>query len=120
MWYDIAPLPVSGWRIGDGPEVQVAPRQEVVLEGEIDIHDADRLRALFDACTHGAPALIDMSAVTYLDSTVLNELARLRRRCEDVVLIVRSAQIERILEIVGFDSTFRIVKDRSALDGQAR
>ncbi len=93
----------------------MGPRQEVVLQGEIDIHDADRLRALFDACADGTPVLVDLSAVTYMDSTALNELARLRRRCDDVVIVVQSPQIERIIEIVGFSKTFRIVRDRADL-----
>ncbi|HZO93632.1 MAG TPA: STAS domain-containing protein [Candidatus Baltobacteraceae bacterium] len=91
----------------------MGPRQEVVLQGEIDIHDADRLRTLFDACAQGKPVLVDLSRVTYLDSTALNELARLRRRCDDVAIVVASPQIERILEIVGFTSTFRIVRSRA-------
>jgi len=93
----------------------VGPRAEVVLEGEIDIHDADRLRTLFAACSDGTPVLVDLSRVTYLDSTALNELARLRRRCDDVALVVTSPQIERILEIVGFTDTFRLVRDRAEL-----
>ena len=91
----------------------MGPRQEVVLQGEIDIHDGDRLRALFDACAEGKSVLVDLSRVTYLDSTALNELARLRRRCDDVVIVVASPQIERILEIVGFTTTFRIVRNRA-------
>ncbi len=94
----------------------MGPRQELVLEGEIDIHDAERMRTLFDACVDGKPILVDLSRVTYMDSTALNELARLRRRCDDVVLVVNSPQIERIIEIVGFSKSFRIVRDRAEAD----
>jgi anti-anti-sigma regulatory factor len=54
---------------------------------------------------------IDLSEVTYIDSTILHELAILRQRQNghSIKLVGASSQIERILRIVDFDKLFDIV-----------
>jgi anti-anti-sigma factor len=82
----------------------------VALTGELDLYGAPALRARFDEI--GGPVVLDFSAVTYLDSSTLNELARLRKRVGDVVLVVSSPQLLRVLDIVGFTNAFRVVARR--------
>lgn len=80
----------------------------VTLTGELDIY---RATAIHETLASVPPnAIIDLSAVTYLDSTLLNELARVRKRVgTDLVLVVGSQQVRRILEVAGFARLFRIV-----------
>jgi anti-anti-sigma factor len=86
----------------------MTPRTVVTLRGELDVYRADSVREAFDAVR--GSAVVDLSAVTYLDSTVLNELVRLRKRIAgDIVLVVVSPQVRRILELVGFGQLFQIV-----------
>jgi anti-anti-sigma factor len=84
----------------------------ITLRGELDLSNAPALHASLGSLS--GPAVVDLSEVTYVDSTALYELALLRRRVESVVLIVPSAQIRRTLDIVGFTKTFRVV-ERSEL-----
>jgi len=85
-----------------------ASLQVIALSGELDMSNASDLRASLGSAV--GPAVVDLSGVTYLDSTALYELALLRRRVGSVVLVVPSPQIRRTLEIVGFSKTFRIVE----------
>jgi anti-anti-sigma factor len=85
----------------------------VRLAGELDLSNVSSLRAKFAAID--GPAVVDLSDVTYLDSTALNELALLRRRVGSVALVVASPNVRRTLEIVGFSTSFRIVANREEL-----
>ncbi len=89
----------------------------VRLGGELDLSNVSSLRAKLAAID--GPAVVDLSDVTYLDSTALNELAVLRRRVGSVALVVASANIRRTLEIVGFGRSFQIVTDREELGAEA-
>jgi anti-anti-sigma factor len=80
----------------------------VTLSGELDLYRAPAVRESL-ARVEG-PVVVDLSRVSYIDSSLLNELARLRRRVGDVALVVTSPQVRRILDIVGFDRTFRVVE----------
>ena len=86
------------------------PSTTVSFRGELDMSNASALRASLGAVS--GPAVVDLSEVTYLDSTALYELAALRRRVGSVVLVVSSPNIRRTLEIVGFDGQFRVVPAR--------
>jgi anti-anti-sigma factor len=86
----------------------------VHLAGELDLSNVSSLRAKLGAVN--GPAVVDLSDVTYLDSTALNELALLRRRVDTVALVVGSANVRRTLDIVGFAQSFRIVRRREELD----
>jgi len=86
----------------------------VRLTGELDLSNVSSLRAKLGAVD--GPAVVDLSEVTYLDSTALNELANLRRRVGAVTLVVASPNVRRTLEIVGFSRSFRIIGRREELD----
>ena len=85
------------------------PPSVVVLAGDLDVYTVKRVRAALDPVD--GPAIVDMSAVEFLDAAALGELARLARRVGTgtVVLVVPSPQIRRVLDIVRFDRLFRIV-----------
>lgn len=86
------------------------------LEGEYDLARRDEIARLFDLLD-GDGAVIDLTNVTYLDSTILNELARLRRHGADrsVLLTGANAHIRRLFKVVRFDEVFDIA-DTTASD----
>jgi len=86
------------------------PRIE--LQGEYDLASKEALAALFESLRADRPVEIDMTKVTYMDSTVLQELAKLRDRFEDqsIKLLVRGSSILRLLHMVQFDKLFEIVE----------
>jgi anti-anti-sigma factor len=84
----------------------------IELNGEYDLADREKLATLFGALPADGPATIDLTKVTYLDSTVLNALAKLRVRFKEntIKLLVGSENIKRILRIVQFDNLFEVVE----------
>lgn len=84
----------------------------LVLEGEHDIADKEALASLLGSLRPDGPAVIDMTRVTYFDSTTLGELVKLRTRFKEhaIKLLVSSADIQRILQIVHFDELFEVVE----------
>jgi anti-anti-sigma factor len=84
----------------------------IELNGEYDLADREKLATLFGALPADGPATIDLTKVTYLDSTVLNALAKLRVRFKEntIKLLVGSENIKRIFRIVQFDNLFEVVE----------
>jgi anti-anti-sigma factor len=86
----------------------------ITLSGELDLSNVAEMRASLAGAV--GPAAVDLSAVTYLDSTALYELGALRKRVGNVVLVAPSPQIRRTLEIVGYTKIFDIVDDRAQIE----
>lgn len=87
------------------------------LEGEYDLARRDEIARLFDLLDGNGAVVIDLTNVTCLDSTILNELARLRRHGADrsVLLTGANAHIRRLFKVVRFDELFDIA-DTTASD----
>jgi anti-anti-sigma factor len=90
-----------------------APSFVITLKGELDLSNVAEMRSSLAGAQ--GPAVVDLSDVTYLDSTALYELGVLRKRVGNVVLVAPSPQIRRTLEIVGFTKIFDIVGSRAEL-----
>jgi anti-sigma B factor antagonist len=101
------------------PALRVEPRQEgqvAVLEvaGDVDAANAHLLReAVVTAIDGGPPVLlVDMTGVGYIDSvglgTLVVGLKRASERGASMRLVVRSPQIEKVLNITGLLSVFEI------------
>lgn len=86
----------------------------VTPAGELDLHDAAAFeRALADVAAAGARRLlVDLGAVTFLDSTVLGVLLRAHERFETLVLAVGDRRVLRVLEITGLDRKLRVERSR--------
>lgn len=85
-----------------------------VFAGEYDLTHQARLRAEFDALHAQNNLILDMSAVTYLDSTFISELIRLHeKRVElgcDRLTIVRAAPIvKKVFELLYIFTFARVV-----------
>jgi len=85
-----------------------APEHHIALSGEYDIARKQELSAIFSTIRNGDPVTVDMSQVTYVDSTFLNELASMRLRCQErtVTLLGVQANVARILQIAKLDRFF--------------
>lgn len=81
----------------------------VSIGGELDIVSAPRLRGALvealEACEDGGRLVLDLSEVTFCDSTGLNTLLRARRRAvsDHRFLVIRAAspQVTHLLEVTG-------------------
>lgn len=95
----------------------------VELAGELDLAVSSRLSGLLDEVATGAPELtvVDVSEVGFMDSTVLRELLRAHRHCEEagtaMVLVGTQTSVHRLLELTGTVEVFSLAATREeALD----
>jgi len=92
----------------------------VALSGEVDIYTApqfkERMIELLDAGV--TKLVIDLSQVTFIDSTALGVLIGGVRRINDaggqMALVVVSRPVQRVLSITGLDRVFTIHPTREA------
>jgi anti-anti-sigma factor len=87
----------------------------VELSGEYDLSRKQELALLFESLEGNEPVVIDLAKVSYLDSTMLNELSIFRSRNPERQITLRGANqnIRRILRLVNFDSLFNVAEAES-------
>jgi len=104
---------VSGERTGAGLGV-------VALSGEVDIYTAPQFKeCMLELLDAGVDRLVvDLSGVTFIDSTALGVLIggvrRVRTAGGAMALVVTSRSVERVLSITGLDRVFTIHATRAA------
>ena len=89
-------------------------RSRLGASGELDIATVPELEAAFEAALAGGPAelLIDLRAVTFIDSTGMALLLRLVERAGALRVQFRiSPAIARLLEIIGLDGRLPLADD---------
>jgi len=97
----------------------------VTLQGELDAHDASRLREHFAAALADAsedassPRLVlDLEAVDFLDSTALGAIVGALRRTREaggeVGIVLPAGSARRIFEITGLDAILDVYPSRAA------
>jgi anti-sigma B factor antagonist len=91
----------------------------VRLEGEIDLDRAPQARRLLlDCVKRRQDVLVDLSAVTYIDSSGIASLVEAlqwaRSRGTDLRLIAVSPQALRVFELARLDTVFAIHPDLAA------
>jgi anti-anti-sigma factor len=89
------------------------------ISGEIDLSNAEELvGAIQAAARDGQEVQLDLSGVTFIDSSGLHAIRRAASsaNCGPVVLIDVPSRIVRIIEIVGLSRT-PSVRLRSRVDG---
>jgi anti-anti-sigma factor len=93
-------------------EVQVQRPHVVSFSGELDIWKESDVEAKLAALDGGRAALIDLSAVRYLDSAFLSALVRLRRRLPDcsITIVAATPSVRRIFELTEMHKLFEIVR----------
>lgn len=104
----------------------------VTLRGELDAHDAPRLRDVFTAAVEGLSAepdrderrlVLDLTGVAFLDSTVLGTmigaLRRVRETGGELRVVLPETPARRIFDITGLQSVLDIYATREAALGRA-
>jgi anti-anti-sigma factor len=82
----------------------------IELNGEYDLARKQELSALFDSLAGDDPVVIDITNVTYVDSTALRELSTLRLRNPDraITLFGPNSNVRRVFALASFDRVFDI------------
>ena len=91
----------------------------IALSGEIDLENAGEVRkALLSALKQKKDLLIDLAAVTYIDSSGIASLVEglqvARKQKNDLCLVCVSARALRVLELARLDKVFTIHTDVAA------
>jgi anti-sigma B factor antagonist len=114
-----APSRARTWRCPNPSEFSllvVAQHRDVVVQlcGELDLEGAGTLAECLRAALAGTPRrlVLDLSALTFADSTGLATFASARRAADsaDVELVLDSPTppVRRVLELTGLDAQFVI------------
>ena len=91
----------------------------VALEGEIDLEQAGAVRkALLESLKKGRNVLVDLSKVTYIDSSGIASLVEglqvARRQRSELALVSVNQRVRRVLELARLDKVFLIHADLAA------
>jgi anti-sigma B factor antagonist len=90
--------------ITTGPSGRVAV---VSLKVELDLGNADQLREILLTCPDGGLVVVDMSQVTFIDSTVIGVLVAANKRCIGSGGRLHLAHLQslpaRVISLVGLD-----------------
>ena len=95
----------------------------VTITGEVDLHTAPELEHALDGVVGlgGTAVALDLSEVSFVDSTVLGVLLRIRQRLHDlggeVVVVTQDRRVLRTFEVTGLDRV--IVIERQLADAVA-
>jgi anti-anti-sigma factor len=85
----------------------------VSIVGESDIAARGEMCAAFQAAADNPRVIVDLSALRYLDSAVIDELFRAHTRCERLrgrlVIVAQDERLVRLLSITGFTARVTIV-----------
>lgn len=86
----------------------------MVFVGKYDVGGKEQLRADLDRLAALPAVVLDLSRVTYIDSTVITELMRLHnlraeRRLVPETIIVGGGHLKRLFDLLQLDKVFRLV-----------
>ena len=93
--------------------------ERVVLSGEIDITTQEALVQALETIRACDLAVIDLRAVTYIDSSGLSALIAFKRRLRatcaaDVKLVLADPRMVRLIKVCGFDKLFTVEIEEAA------
>ena len=86
-------------------------RALVTAVGELDVYTCPQFKKTLDTAGRGGSThlLVDLAAVTFMDSSALTILiSEQRRRVEQIHIVVTEPQLLRILEVTGYTRVFAI------------
>lgn len=91
----------------------------LVLEGDLDAADAASLDAALDACLDGLPVVVDLSSLSFIDSSGIHTLLR-EREAGRPAAIVRApgSNVSRVLDIVELHKTIPVYDSVMAAVGK--
>ncbi|GAA2922163.1 STAS domain-containing protein [Streptomyces enissocaesilis] len=89
----------------------------LALRGEVDLNSVEPLRLALDGAGRRGegPVVLDLSAVRFADTAMINALLRARPRLGDRLrLAAPPAPVMRLLRVLGLDTAFIIRDSRDA------
>jgi len=101
------------------PLVEPFPTGVVLtLRGELDAYDAPELRSVFADSTHVRVVVLDLSAVSFLDSTVLGTIVGLQRRVREadgeLRVVLPESEARRVFALTGLDRALDVRPTRES------
>jgi anti-anti-sigma factor len=88
----------------------------IKLDGELDVARKSEVHGALVIGPSARAILLDLSDVTYADSTALTELLRFSTQADrlrvPVAIVATSPQLDRIIRYAGLNEVFRIFADR--------
>lgn len=91
------------------------PTVHLLLSGELDVTNADAIRAEIDGVTDANPGKgveLDLAAVTFVDSSALGALVgalqHARKQGGDVVVTGLTPSVAKIFQVTGLDRVFEV------------
>jgi anti-sigma B factor antagonist len=90
----------------------------IAISGELDMAAAPSFEsALVESVNGTGPVILDLSQVSFMDSTAIGALLAVRRRAElrtsrFAIVCAAGSEIERTLHYMGLDAAFSIVQSR--------
>lgn len=86
--------------------------QVLTTSGELDIDTAPKLRAALDSDVDGLPVIVDLTALTFIDSSGLHILLGNRQDGRLVALVsAPGSNVQRVLDLVEAHKTIAIYDD---------
>jgi anti-sigma B factor antagonist len=91
----------------------------LAVSGELDMAAARSFEeTLLDAVSSDGPVILDLTDVTFIDSTAIGAMIAVRRHAERkrgglAIVCKPDSEIERTLLYTGLDAAFEIVQSRS-------
>lgn len=90
----------------------------IALSGELDVGRADEVTHALTLPARATPVLLDLSDVTYADSTVISALFHFREKATAantrIAVLMVKPQLIRLLEYAGLSEAFHVFRERSA------
>lgn len=100
--------------------ISIPEPDTIALAGEVDLNDSAELKARFAPLLEGKPQrlYVDMSGVTYIDSSGLAVLIEIMQRLSPhggaLVLYGLQPTVQNVFHISRLDQVFSIYPDRAA------
>ena len=89
--------------------------QVLTTSGELDIHTAPKLHAALDRDVDGLPVIVDLTALTFIDSSGLHTLLRNHQDGRLTALVsAPGSNVQRVLDLVDAHKTIAIFDDLTA------
>ena len=90
----------------------------IALSGELDVARVNEVAGALALPSHATPVYLDLSDVSYADSTVISALFHFSEKATaantPIAVLIVKPQLIRLLEYAGLSEAFPVFRERSA------